>query len=73
MVSPNPNLFFGPSTELGGSIHGLGASIVNGDPSNLFATPADHVYGIGGGPGIGAHWEELNTQPIITWWEWKWE
>ncbi|MCX2795992.1 hypothetical protein OQJ62_13785 [Microbulbifer thermotolerans] len=67
LVSPNPNLFFGQSSELGGSIYGLDVSIANGDPSNFFASPADHIYGIGAGPGIGAHWAELDTQPIITW------
>ncbi|WP_444901929.1 RHS repeat-associated core domain-containing protein [Microbulbifer sp. SSSA007] len=67
MVSPNPNLFFGKSAEIGGSIFGLDGAIANGIPSSFLTSPADHIYGIGAGPGVGAHWAELDTQRVLTW------
>ncbi|WP_353375021.1 hypothetical protein ACJJIG_01450 [Microbulbifer sp. SSSA007] len=45
MVSPNPNLFFGKSAEIGGSIFGLDGAIANGIPSSFLTSPADHIYG----------------------------
>lgn len=67
IVAPNPNSFYGTSTEVGGSMYGVDVSIANTTPNDPFTSPSDHTYAIGAGPGIGAHTATITTRPFFEW------